>query len=241
MLQGIAKVQRLVRSLTPRFPWDKRRIAKIGLTGGIGAGKSQIAARLRAAGIPVIDLDLLSKSFLQTDAAVREQIAHVAGISLEPWDDKAKRRLKARLFEDADVRRGIEAILHPKALEAFEREAQRVFESGGTLIVCEAALLVESGYEHALDQLVVVTAPRETRVARVMARDNLSEVLVRQILSAQVDEAVRLQRANRVIDNSSNTENLNRQVDWLIQEWKDRGWIRSARTERSSANQIAHE
>lgn len=216
------------------FPLIARRLKQLlapvptlrraGLTGGIGAGKSEVAGMLRQHEIPVIDLDLLSRQLLETDADLREALARAIGVPLPDFSPATRRQLRDRLFADAKLRRTAERVIHPRVLAAFDAQC-RALPTKTRMVVCEAALLVESGHYRALDPLVVVYASEATRLKRLIERDRVPKELAEQMLRSQTDDEKRIRLADRVIDNSADLPALAKQVNWLIEEWKSLGWI----------------
>ncbi|HEX9943385.1 MAG TPA: dephospho-CoA kinase [Thermoanaerobaculia bacterium] len=190
------------------------RALRVGLTGGLGSGKSTVAAWLRDAGFEVIDADRLVAELYQPGgdgaAAVRalfgpEMLDGRGGV------DHAK--VAARVFSDPKARRVLESAVHPLVRKRFEELAAKARD----VIVLEATLLVEAGYASSFDLIVTVEAPCELRLERAVAR-GMDEESARARLLAQGDGEERWEAAHRVIDNSGDLDHLRRQVDELIGE-----------------------
>lgn len=196
---------------------------RIGLTGGIGAGKTEVAKLLKAAGIPVVNLDDVGRELTANDPLLSQKINQICGIDGSVLDRK---RVREVMFADEEVRATVEGVLHPLILEAFEKEARRARDAGKPLIVCEAALLVESGLHTALDELVVVAAPERIRKERLMARDRIDSALADKIFGAQISENKKRSIAGYIVENDKDRAHLERQVSALIGRWKSAGWWR---------------
>lgn len=189
---------------------------RVGLTGGIGSGKSTVAGWLRDAGFEVVDADLLVAELYRPGdegaAAVRDLLG--PGMLDERGGvDHAK--VAARVFSDPQARLDLERAIHPLVRKRF----QEIEERTPGVIVLEATLLVEAGYSPDFHLIVTVEAPCELRLDRAMAR-GMSEEAVRARLLAQGDGEDRRNAAHRMLDNSGDLIYLRRQVDELIEELK---------------------
>lgn len=194
------------------------RTRVIGLTGGIGSGKSTVAAMLRELGAPVVDADRLARQVVEPGQPAYEEIVREFGPEvLAPDGAIDRKRLGEIVFGDEAKRRRLNAITHPRIAEAAQAEVARHVAQGAPIVFYEAALLVENGLHRALDGLVVVTAPPETQLRRVMARDDVSEKAARARMDAQLPLADKLAVATHVIDNSGSLEETRRQVVRLWQ------------------------
>lgn len=194
-----------------------------GLTGGLGSGKSTVAARLRAQGVPVIDADALAREVV---APGREGLAEVVRAFgpevLAPDGSLDRARLSEIVFQDAEKRRLLNSILHPR-IGALGMQRAMEHQARGEQVVCyEAALLVENGLADAFRPLVVVAVPEEVQVARAMARDKASEEQVRARLAAQLPLAEKVRVADFVIDNSGAREETERQTDEVLARIRER-------------------
>ncbi len=191
-------------------------IHKIGLTGGIGAGKSEVARLLRGKGLVVVDLDDVGRKISLQPEIIRD-INTLCGLSGENLDRAKVRNI---LFSDEKIRKAVEARLHPVILQEFETEVAGAKEEGHRLIFCEAALLVESGYHKHLDELIVVTAPESQRRQRLISRDHIDVEMAEKIIKAQTSDETRLKVATHVLKNDSTLEALSESVDDLLEGWR---------------------
>ena len=172
---------------------------KIGITGGIGSGKSYVCQLLRAHGIEVYDCDQAAKRIICTSDDVRQQLLQLIG-SLEKAD------IARFLLESESNAKQIDAIVHPAVFRDFE-------ESGFQWM--ESAILYESGANQLVDRVVVVTAPEEVRIQRVMQRDGISREKALQWMQRQWPQSELLRRADYEIVNDGHAD-LNSQIEKLL-------------------------
>ena len=170
----------------------------VGVTGGIGSGKSLVCRILSILGVPVFHADEEAKRLLVEPGAVRSQVEQAFGMDAYPHGELDRAKLAKVVFNDADARARLNAIVHPAVRERFRSWAA---EQKAAYVVMEAALLVETGGAKHLDHLVVVSAPQELRVQRVMERDGVSAEQVNAPISAQAPEADLPAAAGSVIVN----------------------------------------
>jgi dephospho-CoA kinase len=194
-------------------PQSKRKFA-IGLTGGIGSGKSTVADLLAARGASVIDTDLIAHQLTATGGAAMPAIEREFGPQFVRPDgalDRAK--MRAHVFDQPLQKEQLEAILHPLIRQACEVQAAA---ATGSYIIFAVPLLVESGsWKERVDRIVVVDCPEETQVSRVMQRSGLTRAQVLSIMATQAPRSERLAAADDVISNASGLEALVPQVDHL--------------------------
>ena len=191
----------------------------VGLTGGIGSGKSTVADCFAAHGVPVIDTDVIARDLTAPGGAALEAIRSAFGETVMRADGGLDRAaLRRRVFADAGERRRLEAILHPRIRRAVE-QARAALTASYALIVIP--LLVETGgYRDLLNRVLVVDCPEELQVARVMARSGLAHDEVTAILAAQAGRAERLAAADDVIVNTASPEALRSQVTALHRHYQ---------------------
>lgn len=184
-----------------------------GLTGGIGSGKSTVAALLAAHGAVVVDADRLARDAVAPGTPGHRAVPERFGPSVVAADGSLDRAaLAAIVFDDPAALADLNAIVHPVVRAAI---ARRVAELEGTdgVMVLEIPLLVESGRSYGASVVLVVDCPEDVAVRRVVAARGLEEADVRRRMAAQVSRADRLAAADVVIDNSGSPADLERQVD----------------------------
>jgi len=175
---------------------------KIGITGGIGAGKSTVASIFKVLGVPVFDADATAKNILNTDSVLREQIAATFGSETYKNGLLDRKYLATLVFNNPNQLAKLNALVHPASIEAANIWAKHWEEQGCPYILKEAALLFEAGTNVGLDFIIGVTAPVEMRIARVMERDHVTREEVLKRMQHQLDDSEKMKRCNFVIDNN---------------------------------------
>jgi dephospho-CoA kinase len=174
-----------------------------GLTGGIGSGKSRVAAHWRARGLPVVDADELAREVVEVGSPGLAAVVEHFGASVLARDGSLDRQaLAARVFGDDDARRALNAITHPRVRERGAERFQELHAAGEPLGCYEVPLLVESGLADAFRPLVVVSAPRELQIERAARRDGATAAEVEARLAAQLPLDRKVALADHVIDNA---------------------------------------
>jgi dephospho-CoA kinase len=192
-------------------------IALFGLTGGLGSGKSTVAARFRQRGIPVLDADQIAREVVEPGTEGLAEVVRAFGADLVRADGTLDRaRLAERVFGDDAARRRLNAMLHPR-IGARTFELAAALEAAGERIACyEAALLVENGLADAFRPLVVVSAPEAVQVARAVARDGCTEEQARARIRAQLPLQAKVAAADYVIDNAGDRGSTERRADEVL-------------------------
>jgi dephospho-CoA kinase len=194
----------------------------VGLTGGLGSGKTTAARMLADRGAVVVDADRLARDALEPGTTAFESVCELFGRDiLDPAGRIDRQELAARVFADETKRRALESITHP---EVFRLLAETVDAHRGTdhVIVFDAALIVETGFHEAVDILVVVSAPQEAQVRRAAESRGMDEDEARSRIAAQADPARREGVADIVIRNDGDLEDLEARVDELWRELRAR-------------------
>ena len=194
---------------------------RIGLTGGIGSGKSTVAAMLAELGAALIDADAIARASTAPGGAALPAIAREFGPRLIAADGALDRAaMRELVFRDAGARQRLEAIVHPLVSAETERQARQALAAGHALLVFDVPLLVESlaRWREKVDRIVVVDCEPDTQIARVMARNQLPRAQIEQILAAQATREQRLAAADAVIHNGAGVtlEALRAQVRELV-------------------------
>ena len=185
----------------------------IGLTGGIGCGKSAVAERFAALGAPVIDADEIARQVVAKGQPGLAEIAlHFGPRTLNEDGSLNRRVLREVIFQDSEARKALEGILHPRIREEMDRQLMTL---DAPYAILSIPLLFETGQEKRVDRVLVIDCPQDTQIRRVCARDRVNPDQVRSILAAQCSRTDRLARADDIIDNSASPEALTPQVDRL--------------------------
>lgn len=192
------------------------RIWRIGLTGGIGSGKSTVAGMLAELGAAVIDADAISRSLTAAGGrampAIRQQFGDAMVDASGAMDRQAMRE---RVFQDAQARQRLEAIIHPLVGQITQEQAQAALQAGQRCLIHDVPLLVESGlrWRRQLDRVLVVDCEADAQRTRVLARSGLPAPEVDRIMAQQATRAQRLACADVVIFNQGlDLEQLRQQV-----------------------------
>ena len=178
---------------------------RVGLTGGIGSGKSAVAALFAESGAAVIDADVLAREVVAPGSDGLREIGAIWPAAIGPDGALDRPALAAIVFADDAARARLNAITHP-LVRARAAELERTAPDG--LVVHVVPLLFEGDFWRTCDKTVVVTAPPETRVARVVARDATDAAAVERRMAAQIDPAVARARAGYVIENDGDLDTL---------------------------------
>ena len=187
----------------------------IGLTGGIGAGKSTVAALLARRGARVIDADRIGHEAYRPGTRAYERVVEAFGRGVVAADGTIDRRaLGALVFADPDARARLNAIVHPEiAADVAARIAAARGEPPAAPVVVEAAVLLEAGWRGLVDRLWVVATGREHAIARVMASRGLTRAEVERRIDAQMSDAERRRAADLVLENDGSPEALEKEVE----------------------------
>jgi dephospho-CoA kinase len=180
---------------------------RLGLTGGIGSGKSTVAQMLHALGAQVVDADAIARQVTAAHGTAIESIRTAFGpVFVTPDGAMDRDRMRALAFTDPDAKKRLEAIVHPLVGQGIEAQYQAAQAAGARCVVFDIPLLVESGHWRSrLDKVLVVDCLESTQITRVMARSPLTQATVRQIIQAQASRAQRLAIADSVIFNDGLT------------------------------------
>jgi dephospho-CoA kinase len=191
----------------------------IGLTGGIASGKSTAARTLAELGARVVDADAIAREIVAPGQPALAEIVRAFGREmLLPDGTLDRKRLGAVIFADADKRRALNAITHPRIAMETQARLGRLREEGVPVAVYEAALLVENRVHEALDGLIVVVCDEAAQLARLMGRDGYSEADARARIAAQASVAEKVKAATWVVDTSGPLTDTKRQ---LARVWEE--------------------
>lgn len=188
----------------------------VGVTGGIGSGKSAVTDYLETKGITVVDADKVARVIVEPHTSGLAAIAeHFGRGILLPDGGLDRAALRKVVFDNPDERKVLEGITHPRIREEIARQLS---EATSSYVVLASPLLLESGQNSFANYVVVVDVPESVQLSRTMARDDNSEQLVRSIMAAQLDRETRLSRADTSISNDGSLEDLFARVDDLHED-----------------------
>lgn len=188
----------------------------VGITGGIGSGKSAVTDYLETLGITVVDADKVARVVVEPGtsglAAITEHFGMDVLLANGGLDRAALRKI---VFDNHNERKVLEEITHPRIRDEIIRQLS---EASSPYVVLSSPLLLESGQNTLADYVVVVDVPEEVQLKRTMARDDNSEALVKQIMAAQLDRQTRLSRADASIMNDTSLQELYERVEALHED-----------------------
>jgi dephospho-CoA kinase len=198
----------------------KGRIPLIGLTGGIGSGKTAVSDLLAKLGAGIVDTDLIAHQITAPHGAAIALIEKQFGPEFISADGALNRdKMRSLVFTKPEARKSLEAITHPLIRQETNKQALRISKEGAPYLVFVVPLLLESGsWNSLIDLLVVVDCPKETQIQRVMQRSNLPREELERILAAQASREERLKHADVVIENQGSLQDLEVEVQNLHQK-----------------------
>ena len=198
----------------------KGHIPLIGLTGGIGSGKSTLSDLLAKLGAGIVDTDLIAHQITAPNGAAISLIEKQFGSDFITTDGAINRdKMRSLVFTSPEARKSLETITHPLIRQETTRQAMQLKKAGAPYLVFVVPLLIESGsWKNLIDWLVVVDCPKETQIKRVMQRSNLPKEEVERILAAQASREERLKHADVVIENQGSLQELEVEVQNLHQK-----------------------
>jgi dephospho-CoA kinase len=189
----------------------------VGLTGGIGSGKSAAADEFAKLGASVVDTDAIAHALTEKGGSAVAAVGKLFGSEFIVGGAMDRKRMRQRVFADPQAKRMLEGLLHPMIRE---ESARQIASAPGPYVVHVVPLLIESSdYRKRVDRVLVIDAPEDTQLARVRARSSLPEEEVRRIMRTQVARAERLAAADDVIDNGGSRDALRKQVAALHQKY----------------------
>lgn len=197
----------------------KKQKLLVGLTGGIGSGKSAVADILRKKGLAIIDADKLSREVVAPGSPALQEIVALAGSEVLNPDGKLNRHeLRHRIFNDPSLREKVEGIMHPRIRKLGRERADALFKQGNNLVLYEAPLLIEAGnYQH-LDAIIGVRAKDELRIERIMKRDGISREEAEKAIASQMPQEKKMQYCDYVIQNDSTLADLEGWVEAVLRQ-----------------------
>lgn len=185
----------------------------IGLTGGIGSGKTTVSDLFAERGIEIIDADVIARQVVEPGTeALRAIAGHFGDSMLTAQGELDRAALRQRIFSDESAKRWLNALLHPRIRDAIQ---QQLGKAGGPYCILSAPLLLENNLHQLTDRVLVVDVSEATQIQRAMQRDNVTEKQIHAIIATQIDRQSLLQAADDVVHNEGSLESVRPQVDAL--------------------------
>lgn len=186
---------------------------RIGLTGGIGSGKSTVCDLFHKLGVPIIDSDKIARELVAPGTAALEQIAGLFGAKLLLEDGSLDRKqMRELVFANESKREQLEAILHPLIRQEMERQITLLTSP---YVILAIPLLLEKGWQHQLDRVLVIDCSEELQRQRARERDGSSTKTIERIIVSQIPRERRIAAADDLIDNSGARDSLRKQIETL--------------------------
>jgi dephospho-CoA kinase len=190
----------------------------VGLTGGIGTGKSTVARMIRDMGVPVIDADVLARQVVEPGQPAYQEIKAAWPQVVNAKGALDRKKLASHVFAHASERKRLEDITHPRIMQMVQDQSDQLFRKGYRLAFLDAALLVETGLHRHLGGLVLVTVSEAQQITRVMAREGCTPTQARARMRAQLPMEAKRRVATAIIDNSGDEAATRAQVQDLVRK-----------------------
>ena len=193
-------------------------VLRIGLTGGIGSGKSTACEIFSELKVPVIDADVIAVKAVKPGMPALQSIIDEFGVKIITKDGYLNRKeLRDRIFKNESDRRKLESILHPVIYKEIARQTKGI---NSAYCIISIPLLLETGPSDIIDRILVIDIPKELQLSRASARDNASLKNIETIIHSQISRDDRLAAADDIINNEGDIENLRRQIYDLYEFYK---------------------
>lgn len=193
----------------------------IGLTGGIGSGKSIVSKYLLEKGFPVIDADKVSREIVEPGMKTTKAIESEFGIDMINLDGSLNRKkLGDAVFSDSKKLRKLNEITHKEILDKIKMQILALENSNASLIFLDAPLLFETGFDSLVHETWVIDAPEKLRIQRIKDRDSISVENIKSRIASQMEQSLKNEKATVVIDNSLGMEELYKKIDQLLKKYE---------------------
>jgi len=197
-----------------------KKVFKVAVTGGAGAGKSFVCNRLKDLGIKIISSDTLAREAVAPGSTAHEKISNYFGAKVVLSDGTLNRQMLRRIIvNDNAARLSLERFIHPEISKLMQQKMAHAEQHGDRVVVVEVPLLFELGMEEQFDLVVVVSADRKLRVKRLMDRDNVSRDQAEELLNVQMPDQEKVERAGFLLSNDGSKEQLISSVDRLYEKF----------------------
>lgn len=178
-----------------------KKIMKLGITGGIGSGKTSVCRVFEVLGIPVFFADPEANKIMNYDERIMYELNKLAGEDLYTQGSLDRKKLASLIFNDSALLKTVNSLVHPIVFDNFRKWTEK---QDAPYVIMEAAILFESGASELVDRIATVIAPVEERIKRVAQRNTLTKEQVLERINNQIDDSARIRRSDYVISNSEN-------------------------------------
>ena len=190
---------------------------RVGLTGGIGSGKSTVSNLFAQLSVPIVDADVIARQLVEPGQPALQQLCRTFGDEIIHPDGSLNRpRLRQLAFSDATNKQRLDAIMHPLIFDEIETQVSNIKSAYCILVI---PLLLESTQKYTLDRMLVVDCPEQTQLQRVLERDQVAQEQAQAIIAAQAERRQRLAAADDVIDNDGPPDGLGERVRALHERY----------------------
>ncbi|MCJ0222005.1 dephospho-CoA kinase [Clostridioides difficile] len=197
----------------------------LGLTGGIGCGKSSLSNIFRNLNIPIVDADIISRKIFEDKLLLEKVFVHF-GQSIKNDDGTLNRKALGKIvFSDEEKLKELNNLTHPRIREKIISEIEKLRKKGENIAVLDAAILVESGFLDMVDKLLVVTCKQEVQISRIQKRDNCSEQEALSRINSQMSQEEKSKYGDYIIDNSGTITELENKahkfIEYMKENWRE--------------------
>ena len=190
----------------------------VGLTGGIGSGKSAAADIFRSLGVQIVNADELSREVVEVGQPALEEIAEHFGRNILSTDGSLDRAaLRKIVFSDHEAKTWLENLLHPLIAKLLQ---ERLAETSSAFTILESPLLFETGQYKFVDRVLVIDVDEQTQLSRAMARDGSDKAVIRSIIASQISRDERIRRADDVVSNEGSLNQLKEHIESLHNHYR---------------------
>lgn len=194
----------------------KHGILTVGITGGIGAGKTTVCKIFEELGAKVIYADELAKEIMENDESLKKKIKKIFGEKSYIGGKLNRKFIADIIFSSDEKRKLLESIVHPAVIKRILSDLKKIADEGKyNFVIVEAALIFESGFDKELDYVLVVDADDEIKIKRIMERDKCSKEEVLKRMRAQLDSKIKRELADMVIINDGDIDELRKKVSFF--------------------------
>ncbi|HKL10005.1 MAG TPA: dephospho-CoA kinase [Clostridia bacterium] len=190
----------------------------IGITGGIGSGKTTVTEYLSKMGFPIVDADRISRNLMDEEDIAGEVVDTFGKGILDAYGNVDRRKLREMVFRDKNLLKKLNSIFHPKIRERIEKNIVDLKKEGNKIIFLDAPLLIENNLDRMVDEVWIVSCSIETQIDRVMKRDDSKRKEIEQIIKKQMPLEEKLKHADIVFQNEDSITDLKDKIEYALKD-----------------------